>query len=825
MPAAVEFFNEKKAVVLFFALAFFGLLNAVLQFCVSYVPVTELIDPLPGAYAWYFPEKMRYFSVYLALLPVTLVFAGVFFYFYGFNKKYSDLFKSKDAKFKFYFFLFFAAANFALLIDFNAFTKSAVWLVLLFTPFINYGFIYEKISAIPTKITDKVSFYALLIFSVFFLFIFAPLVFSPPKIINEYLNIPEQTKLKDGSIVDNFGYINEIGLWGYHKRFDFRKDEDIYSGNSVYLSDTDAVKTFVSLKAITEKDIQKINNLTDASVLPVYFMAGERLAVTGVFPESDLGILMQIAVNNEEKESLLKLYEKMNREKKQLDSRQRFFKKVNALETEWQVINRGVLHHNTLVFNPCYEMFKLNKPVREINFMYGFLNTYFIGKIMQVSGSFSLGSMMRIAFSFYVFYVLAAFFISRKMFADIKYVFINTAAAVISCLGTSYFYIVLAVGYNPMRHFFDIFVAFFLYMYVKGNEKKYIFIALFFAMLSIGINPHFGIFISGGLFLTLGIKYLLEKNKTDIVVSALIPALAVPVYVFSNVGAQASQKYFLYGMAGFPVSPSVVLAIMSVIFAAYVLSAYFRKAVPEKRYTALFFLFYLQGALFYYITCPQKDHFMPLFVIAAFTVSAFLSMISENISAKSKNFIFTLVAAVFLCIFLSDGRDFVKSKRKFDTVFKNHVTYKWDLPNTDFISTMNPDFFAGSKALIEKYSQNENSVSMISMYDLLLLLITDKYNNLYNNDIANALVTRDEIDKIKERFDLLKPQYLFADKDMKRRYGQDIISPQYMNVYTYNESLWRVLRLESVKEVFDYMIGDYEPAESSELITVYKRKN
>jgi hypothetical protein len=167
---------------------------------------------------------------------------------------------------------------------------------------------------------------------------------------------------------------------------------------------------------------------------------------------------------------------------------------------------------------------------------------------------------------------------------------------------------------------------------------------------------------------------------------------------------------------------------------------------------------------------------------------------------------------------------YYKEKSDYNAIFTSHVVYDWSFDKMRIKTTMPPLYFADSLDLIQEYSP-EPGIYIISKYDSILPFLSNRYSRMPFFELSYYLVTpketRECIDLIKRE----KPKYLYVDTDIERHFNVDIIDKNAPRLgYLHIESVWRVQRLNLLKEIFMAVRDDYYPVEEGSLITVYRRK-
>jgi len=390
-----------------------------------------------------------------------------------------------------------------------------------------------------------------------------------------------------------------------------------------------------------------------------------------------------------------------------------------------------------------------------------------------------------------------------------------------------YLALVIAPGINPLRHFFDVFVILFCFLYWQRKNWIYFGLAYIFSLIEIFNNSLFGIFILGALLTVFLIKSLVSFEKIWCSVLLFGGGLLTGgvVYQLSNVGIDPMMLYYFKGLAGFLADYRIIFLILFVIGSMYLVLVKPILTKDNFSYFVLFLIIYAQGMLFYYIWGSDLAHFLVIFPIIFFAIFVFVKLCIDHYGVnKAKSFILDVIFMASIILYVPSVVNYYLTKTEFDNIFATHVVYKWNMPTARFISTMDPTYFTDSINLIKAYS-TDNSIYIISKYDNFLPFLAQKYSAMPYFDTSWFLMSDRELQKsiavIKEN----KPKYLFVDSDINRSYALDIIDGYSIRYYDdlYYESLWRFIRLDGLKKIFYAIENDYRPIKKAYLLTVYER--
>ncbi len=515
------------------------------------------------------------------------------------------------------------------------------------------------------------------------------------------------------------------------------------------------------------------------------------------------------------------------------------FEKRNLLELNWQFLTRGFIHHHNHVLAPINDL-ALGRPLNEVFSQYGWGWVYFMKTVMEhVPNGICYGNYIRLHFLGYYFYYAFFLILLFYLFKDIRVVTVLFAVSVISVLAMDQ-YVWLGPGFSPMRHFFDIPVILFFIKHLTSRHFRYLYATLLFCILSVIFNTQFGaiLFLSilaGQVFLlfwtadSIGVAY---KKRLTLALVAGTAVFLGTVWFCSRIGAKdIISGYFFEGVQGFPIKESQLMLLGAMIITEYLAWICIPKNVPlANRIISLVLLWYTQMMLLYYVRSAVPWLFLPIFPLIALAIGYLVVQLANKMSQRAISkctHLFSITIILLAYGFISSAESYHNEFRKlFVRNFAQHVTYKWDMPRTHFISTMDPRYFASSIALIQKYSPDKKGIYIISKYDRFLPFISERYSAMPLIDLEWILITQKELDLVVSCIQEKMPEYLFVDTDIDRDFLQtQVIAPDSRYAGLCEESLWRAQRLNNLKTVFDAVRGDYEKIETAGLLTVYRRKS
>ena len=655
-------------------------------------------------------------------------------------------------------------------------------------------------------------------------FTFYPFIGAELALSNDYMDIPEQTILKSG-VVDNTEYINNHNLGGLNK-YDPRFDK----GESPVPLEIGYIKLEKS-RAISKISEYKSHNF-------YYNDKINALVVKDLLDSNDLDMLVKLAANKDEIERIHNFhFDQLKRLKVKRDftSEEIEFLRKNKRELVDQALAGHYFHHQNTILGTINE-YSLGKPRTETVFLYGWLSTVIIAECMKFFGGITFEAYQKVFYSFYPIYYILAIAIAAIIFKKIAYVLMVAIISIGSLQLLGFEFIRFAPGFNPIRHFFDIFSLLFFYWYLFSTKRNsiYLSLALGFAVLGILFSKEFGLV----LFLSLIASVFCSKienrknalSDTFVVGTSIIGAVSALTLI--KTGSNPTLIYVLLGVASPNINWISLLCLLITFSALYVHLVFSRAALSRWTLLTLFFFLYSQGLLIYYVWNPVPNHLVSLGVVLAILLALIIKSTFERFSAASifEGKILAACNILLLVVVLFPGTLlYYMDYRDYRAVFQNHTTHYWNFPTAKFQSTMDPSVFEDSVRLINQYSDSK-TIFLLSKYDNLLPFLSSKYNTMPFTEMGLSLVTTKELSTSIELIRRVRPKYIFVDTDMTRSHLGDIyefekngsLNSFFAPYDMVDASRGRALVLNNLAKVFKGVSDIYVPVAVGQLITVYE---
>lgn len=669
-----------------------------------------------------------------------------------------------------------------------------------------------------------------------FLVRFIPLMLDT-FIINDFYDLPEVSILGYDTnnnllFIDNHKFINQCGLFSETK-YDPRTDKGENPENFIqpFLR--------VNEQVYGEKILQFIecinnwfrdNNLTGwnfiYSFLPYYDKNNRVLSMGGSDIKAFEDFVFPAIPNKKELVNRLLFNTSYNEE----------FSIKNNYELYWQQEGRGFFHHHNFVLGTINEIF-LGRPLKEVNFQYGFLNMYIIGYLCKLVGDINYQTYFRIIILFYILAFLVGIMVTHLILRDIKYTALF--ALVYGCTyvftGQTLFYTNLP-GLSPIRFPIFFFSIFLMWQYLIKEKKTIYFICLQTLLLfNVLCVLEFGIMLS----LSVNAVLLLSEYNMETVLSLVnmtkksikyvfLIAIAVVFYFFIKLNLiNTITSYALKGQSSFPLGSLnpivIVMLLMYVVILSYLLFAWKSLDNSSLKYICLTALIYSMAFGTYYIWSGTLSHFVVAIPILAFMGLTFLKIIEKKYLFPF-HYLF-LAGCVVIITFSFYFWKFVNVPGHYNDdisyhyMKKSHIIYDWKNPRAKISSTTPDDLFNSSCDLINKYVKDKKGIYIFSKYDIIIPFLAGKYSAMPYPDLVNFVMNDEMKSKVINCVLNNKPKYIFVDTDINRNFECDFVCIDRMIKY---ESILRIFRLNILKSMFDEIKNKYHKIEQTELLSVWK---
>ncbi|SKA82351.1 hypothetical protein [Desulfobaculum bizertense] len=511
---------------------------------------------------------------------------------------------------------------------------------------------------------------------------------------------------------------------------------------------------------------------------------------------------------------------------------QEFLRNAN-FEITAQALRGGELAHQLYHFLPMFE-YQNGKPLQRMTHEYGVGFTVLGSKIVSLfspTHKFNWGVACRMMPSIALLSFCITIISLLILFKDIKIVSICSIYWIICKITTGFGIFIVYRGLEELRVLFFAPLLCSIYYWKRYPILAHV-ITLIFLALSLLINFEFGLMLSiawcGVLItLTLSGEYRIQKSLIGLALTSL---LILIIYPISRIGEHTISNYYLQGLLSIPMKPWKSYFLYFIFTIDIFIFIHMRKNKSKLTPPLLFSIFVSMEIGLYYTWSGIKTHFlMYIFIHSIPLIIYFYFILNEK---NKKDWVQTACYGLILVLLFSLGiekyENYKMGKERYYRNVHSHVLYTWKSWETNFVSTMNPQFFVKPIQLIKKYTpKKQKRIYTISQYDFFLTYLSKKNGAYPFFSLIDFLITQKEVKFVTEQLLKEKPQFIFVDSDIDSPYQLDII-PLY-NGYTSNpwlraETQFKPSTFEAMRSIFNSIRSSYTLVESTPLISVYKRK-
>lgn len=656
------------------------------------------------------------------------------------------------------------------------------------------------------------------------------LIIGQTMIRNDFYDIPEQTYLS-GIPVDNHQFINERHLFGLTK-YDPRKGDDaIYYDQrlSIKIEQTAALKDFLSTVDVK------------ATLTFQYDNKNGRLIARAPISRDNFDELWSIIHNNEDRIELANLYRRSHMLHQQetnqyYDSVENEFIKKNKFELrEQHQLGRFFYHHH-------YMMAPILAHVNDVT---GFLSVYGVGytktyaAVLQGFDAVNFQSYLKILYGsylvYYILFVLLAFKIFERV-ESVGLVAIGAALPVILQLPETF---LLAPGFSPARHLWDILALFLGLQYLRSEKKYYLFLLFLSVSIATWWNSQFGVFL---FFAVTGVCLMHMQRghwQGPILYLMLLASGQIAAVVLTEKTVNPLFKYMLLGF-GAPENSTAQILMSIFIVALLGIALLYCKIRQQDKIDGIKWLLalgvyiYFAELMVYVLWYPAPHHLIGvalpwLILLLVFLVSLwpYHRPVMATIPAKYSLVTSLIGIMVFVPIIVINLYEW----HSYNRVFANHVLHEWKSPGAKFTTTMEVPLFEDSVAMIHKYSPT-GCIAMLSKYDVILPTLAGKCLVGPFVTTTDIFITRQESELLINSF-IEKADVIYIDSDIERLYiGEIPDEPVKVRGQKVKPILGAVASATGRAAMFSNFSGIYEKLSEryqlekrGPLISVYRRKS
>ena len=428
-------------------------------------------------------------------------------------------------------------------------------------------------------------------------------------------------------------------------------------------------------------------------------------------------------------------------------------------------------HHANFFIAPINEVINGKMLLVNAQAQYGILLTYLSAIILKFFGfsysNFNLYNIIVSIIYVYVFYLFLVKSTNNRLLS-----FIGTIAFIkLSFFRIFWPYEIYTLpSTTPIRYLFDIFAIYSVHnLYVDYSKRKLIFASIILS-LTFFYNTEIGISIVLAYLGVVGINLFLNIKNNDktlfkaffsiicLIFFLLITTFLISILTYLRVGQFPDwfsyfSYIFIYGKGAFDIPMPFVGPYYFVII-VYIITFYslIYKYVTKKFnnfYISLFILFYGILNFFYYLVFSEPHHFLtiihPSIILSIFLLNDFIKNKSNlsKVPAFQKALFITFIFFVFGYFFSEPIKTWKYLLLRFNNRYgiSSNIYYYWKNKGANFyLSDNNGSDFIKSVNAIESFSKHEKNIVVLSRYDTLFYVMTQK-TSLLNHPIVEYDLT------------------------------------------------------------------------------------
>jgi len=489
-------------------------------------------------------------------------------------------------------------------------------------------------------------------------------------------------------------------------------------------------------------------------------------------------------------------------------------------------------HHGNFFIAPINEVINGKMLLVNAQAQYGILLTYIPAFILSIIGfSYSNFNLFNIIISIiyvYIFYLFLVIATNNRFLSFI---------GVIGFIKLSFYRIFWPYeiytlpSTTPIRYFFDIISIYFVYELFRNFSFKKLHFSSLILALTFFYNTEIGLSIILAYLGVILVNLLINfKNKEtqlrtfysiiSLIFFLLIIAFSISLFTYFRIG-QLPDWYsyfsyiFIYGKGAFDIPMPFIgpyyFVIIIYIITFYSLIYKFLSRNLVNFHILLFILLYGILNFFYYLMFSEPHHFLTILHPSILLSVILLKDLIKNKSyltklpAPQSALIITFSFFILGYLFWDPIKTWSYVMLRFNNRYGNLTQpyYHWKNKAVNFyLSDSDGSDFSKSVKAIMSLSKNKKNIVILSRYDTILYVMTQK-TSLLNHPIVEYDLTF-----IKEREDAIN--IILKDK------------PQYIYVFSDN---YRTMVSWTIHEIWDAVRDKYAFVKNAGVVDVYKLTN
>jgi len=491
-------------------------------------------------------------------------------------------------------------------------------------------------------------------------------------------------------------------------------------------------------------------------------------------------------------------------------------------------------HHNQIL-NPV-NAWMLGVPYEKTLALYGYLTAWITKIWFNLVGEFSYTKWFQFIYSIDVIYFLLLLLSAWYFFRSFSYAVAIYALAVVLLIYQyymGYYYIIISRPITgPFRHFFDVLIFLLIALSFKYKSIIVRCVIAFLCFLSVLLSDHLGLCLCVATFFVYMVRFF-EKgnlNKNNDLLTAILICLAAITAIFLSPSMKNPALFnFFNGIFthSFPESKMILILTFYSVFFFIVLYHLLIQKMSNTTYAVLWsstYSYLLLSHYFWHGYWPDAHAALP--ILAIFIVASIILLFIDNLKFN-KEVVTTFLLFMILMYGLAWYVNFYKTKNDYLNIAKTHITGTWKNKRAQLYTSIPEEPFKNAIDLLNKYSDSESRIYLVSKYDFFLPVLANKYNDLIYPNLSYWILTIEDRNKVINQIRNKQPNILFVDTDIDLK-GQLWTVNNYFTLNLDDKSFFyenkrRLLMLYQLKYIFDQIRSNYGLVEEGKLISVYKK--
>lgn len=647
------------------------------------------------------------------------------------------------------------------------------------------------------------------------------LLFTPFRVPNEFLALPEETLLRDGRAVDNLRYINSSSFDGLEIP-DPREQRDKPATFSVTLDRT-RIFDLLQMEAFVASKPHHF----------WYEQASGRMEIHGPLEPEEYQFLRPFVQQTAEAGHLEKKFAadtlaELKRANRRYTAEELEFLRANLPELERQLVLGRFFYHHVFLFLPALSGVLDGKIASASQYGRG-LTAFFSEALALFPEGVRFNVYLGLLYASYPFYLGLILLVAKRFgLSRWELVFVG-AFTILAYLVNDIETTRLGVGLVPWRHFFDVVALLFLFLYARRPGAFPGALLAGVTGFSVYWSRETGLFLATAIVFALIVHAHVGKRRGGWVLAGLCLILAAFGWRLGDPRAATDLTVALLGINTPSLPPGFIHALAGVMIAAGLVWWLSRPSDHERganRYADWVFLgavlVYVAASGVYLLWYPRPHHLAPVLPTVGLALAVACRFRFQDAGRGGAMLAASVIAGTLgLVALLGMARSFEVWREA--RIFRNHVIHEWNFPYGRMVSTGQPELLRESIDLLRKHELT-SSANILSPWEVVLLPFAGKYKDGPFMLSFDSLFSDNEVNKLASHLVTASSGALFVDTRILRGEYERALSGHAYMAHRIIASQLRIGAHASLRRAFEVVQPCYTLREEGRLISVYMRK-